>query len=173
MTAPALVIDGPVPPFRPLPAYPMPGQDRDGRRLYILARPVQFGTRYGWQTVPAGYVTDFASIPRLAAWRIHPLDRHAWAALLHDWRYAVGEPGKKALGDTMFDDRMRMDGVWGPRRALMHGSVQVGGRRGYARAPGWWETQNFADPETGEPAPPPFAREEAFDGARYGLVVAG
>lgn len=148
----------------------MPLQAREGRVLAVLAREVHFRTRFGWQRVPAGYVTDFASVPRFAAWRIHPLDRHAWAALLHDWRYAVAQPGHKVIADEMFRERMELDGVWQPRRTLMYRAVKLGGGGGYARAPGWWETQNFADPLTGLPAPPPFAREAAFDGGEHGLV---
>lgn len=167
-----LVIDGPVRLGRPLPAYPLPGRARDGRALFVTSRPVRFLTPYGWQEVPAGYVTDFASIPRVAAWRIHPLDRHAWAALLHDWRYAVGEPGKREMADAMFLNRLEMDGVWEPRRTVMYRAVQLGGEGGFKKAPTWWDTENFADPETGCGVRPPFFRTEAFDGQRYGLKAA-
>lgn len=36
-------------------------------------------------TVPAGFVTDLASIPRVARWLIPIAGRSAKAAVLHDW----------------------------------------------------------------------------------------
>lgn len=169
----ALAIDGPVPLGRPLPAVPLIGRRRDGRDLYVLIRPVRFGTRFGWLEVPSGYVTDFASIPRLVAWRIRPLDRHAWAAVAHDWLYAVGEPGKRDRADKVFAERLALDGVWKPRATLMRQAVERFGAGGYRKAPSWWATENFADPDTGEPVPPPFAREEAFEGRPFGMRAAG
>ncbi|RAK52148.1 DUF1353 domain-containing protein [Phenylobacterium deserti] len=155
-----------------LPACPLPGQARDGRPLYVLTRPIRYHTRFGVVTVPRGYVTDCASVPRVAAWRIGPLDKHAWAAVLHDWLYAIGEPGKKEMADTAFEDQMRADGVFSLRRELMHSAVVVGGGGGYKKAPTWWKTENFADPETGERVAPPFKREAAFVGQPFGMIAA-
>lgn len=67
--------------------------------------------------VPTGFVTDFASIPRLF-WRVtgHPIDKHhRYAALLHDYLYSVG-------GDE--DDRKYADKLY--RRMLE------------ASGMGWW-----------------------------------
>lgn len=159
-----LIINGRAPPV--LPAYPLPGRKREGRPLYVLARDLILDG----QPIPRGYVTDFGSIPWLFRWRINPLDRHAWGALGHDWRYAIGEPGKRGFADQRFLERMEVDGVFKLRRDAMFSAVRVGGGGGYGKAKTWWETENFADPETGEyPVPPPFAREDAFDGAAFGL----
>ena len=152
-----------------LPAYVMPDQDREGRTLYILTKDVVFYTSFGIQVVPRGYVTDFASIPRIVAWRIHPMDRHAWAALLHDWRYAVGEPGKKDIADRMFEQRMQIDGVSKARRTVMYEAVKYFGGGGYKKAKTWWATDNFRDLRTGNQTPPPCPREAAFDGEIMGL----
>lgn len=167
MTRKPLIIDGAAPIL--LPAYGMPTQKRESRSLYVIQRPIHFRTSRGWVRVPRGYVTDFASIPRLAAWRIHPFDAHAWAALLHDWFYAIGEPGQKPVADGLFLERMRVDSVWAARREVMFRAVQIGGGGGYAKAKTWWQDANFVDPDTGSPCPPPFAREDAFAGAPHGL----
>lgn len=160
-----LVVDGPGP--GAVPAYPLPKHRREDRPLYVMARSVLLDG----QLIPRGYVTDFGSIPRLAQWRIDPLDDHAWAALGHDWRYAIGEPGKRAFADQRFLRRMEIDGVNQVRRSIMYRAVRIGGEGGYRRAPSWWESENFRDPDTGLPVPPPFPREMAFDGQRFGLPV--
>lgn len=40
-------------------------------------------------TVPIDYITDFASVPRLFWSIISPIDRHAKAAVVHDYLYDV------------------------------------------------------------------------------------
>jgi hypothetical protein len=168
-----LIIDGPAP--RLLPARPLPSATRGGRPLYVLERTIHLRTKHGWERIPQGYVTDFGSIPRLATWatftRMQALGIHAWAALAHDWGYAIGEPGMRDVFDDIFAERMKVDGVPKLRRKLMVAAVKAGGGSGYKKAKGWWETENFADPETGEPVPPPFQREEAFARAPWGLQL--
>lgn len=167
-----LIIDGRAPEV--LPAWPMPRRARSERPLYVLGRTIHFRTRHGWLRVPCGYVTDFGSIPTAASIltlaNMRPLGTHAWAALAHDFMYAVGEPGRREIADDVFRERMEADGVPQARRAVMYRSVCTFGGRGYKRAPSWWDTENFADPESGQyPVSPPFAREDAFVGARWGL----
>jgi hypothetical protein len=167
-----LVVDGRAPAV--LPAYPLPGRARGAHPLYVLERTIYFRTLHGWHRVPRGYVTDFASIPDVVIWlsfsRLEPLAAHAWAAVAHDFGYAIGEPGKRPAFDGIFRERMELDGVPAARRWEMYNGVRLGGQGGYDKAPGWWSTENFADPETGEyPVPPPFRREEAFAGARWGV----
>lgn len=163
------VVDGPSPLV--LPAYALPRLSREDRVLYVLTKGVAFHTSFGIQRIPAGYVTDFASIPRLAAWRIHPLSDHAWAALLHDWRYAIGEPGKKNIADQMFRERMEIDKVNAVRRKTMYEAVHLFGGGGYEKAKTWWPTENFRDRHTGMPVIPPCQREDAFDGQPWGLEL--
>lgn len=156
-----------------LPVNPLTWRERGGRPLFVHWRTIHLETMHGWIRIPRGYVTDFGSIPGVATWlsfsRLRPFDTHAMAADGHDWPYAIGESGKRPMWDDAFLDRMKTDGVNPARRSIMHRAVRVGGDGGYKRAPSWWDTENFADPETGEPIPPPFRREEAFIGARWGL----
>ena len=153
-----------------LPAYVMPHQARGGLTLYVLAAAVTYHTAYGAQTIPRGYVTDFASIPWVAARHISPTASHAWAALLHDWRYSIGEDGKRHIADRMFRDQMILDDVNPTQRDLMFAAVRLFGTGGYRRAKGWWNTDNFAAPWNGRPRRPPFRREDAFDGRPFGLI---
>lgn len=166
-----LVIDGPAPDV--LPAWPMPRRARAERPLFVIGREIHFRTGFGWVRVPRGYVTDFGSIPQVAQVislaNIRPLGAHAWAALLHDWLYAIGEPGMREIADACFRDRMGIDGVPSVRRSIMYSAVRLGGGGGYNRAKEWWSTENFADPESGVyPVAPPFAREDGFTGRAWG-----
>ena len=156
-----------------IPAFPMAGFERQRRPLSVLQRELWFKTSAGWVRVPAGYVTDFASIPWLATvatgMDLQALGPWAWRAILHDWLYAIGEPRLRQLADDLFLEGMALDGVPKAKRLIMHRAVRLGGAGGYKRAADWWETANFADPETGAyPIKPPFAREEAFAGRTWG-----
>lgn len=166
-----LLIDGRA--FGPLPACPLPGHERERRPLYVMERTVYLRTVHGWERIPKGYVTDFGSIPPLATaltlTDLQPLGRHAWAALAHDYCYAVGEDGRRQVADEIFRGRMEVDQVPALRREVMFRAVRLGGAGGYAEAKSWWATENFADPDTGEPVAPPFTREEAYAGQRWGL----
>ena len=157
-----------------LPACPLPGHDRERRPLFVIEKRIHAWTPYGWVLIPRGYVTDFASIPVLASlltgMDLQALGPWAWAAIIHDMRYAVGEPGKRAEADATFHWRLGVDGVHPVTREVLYRAVRLGGGGGYASAAKWWETANFADPETGAyPVKPPFAREEAFAGRAWGI----
>lgn len=68
-------------------------------------------------TVPAGYVTDFASVPRVF-WAIAPpLGPYAKAAVVHDWYCEHPEILGRAKTDKMFYDGMRILNV-SPRLAF-------------------------------------------------------
>lgn len=170
--APPLVVDGAAPAV--LPAYPLPGHDRSLRPLYVVERTINFKTLHGWVRVPEGYVTDFASIPILASYlsgmRLQPLGRWAWAAVLHDWGYAIGQPGYRPVIDDMLRERMDIDGVGGFARTIIYRAVRIGGQGGYDEAAKYWDAADFADPVWGAyPVTPPFARVEAFVGGAWGL----
>lgn len=169
--SPALIVDGPA--AFPLPAYPLPWLVREDRPLFVIERLIYLRTAYGWVRIPRGYITDFGSIPALASavtlTKLQPIGRHAWAAIPHDFGYAIGEEGKKPVFDEIFRARMEVDGVPAVRREIMFAAVHLFGGGGYRQAKTWWDTENFADPETGQRVAPPFARAEAFAGQRFGL----
>lgn len=149
------------------PAMPRPlvvavldrDEEKAGRTTAILAEG--FGYRHtasgAVMEVAAGYTTDFASIPSLVRAIFPPFGRHAKAAVLHDWLYLLGEPGRRAFADRIFLDAMRdlQVGLW--RRGLMYWAVRVGGGRGYEGESKTW-VQAFRAWRTGEPAPPPGER---------------
>jgi hypothetical protein len=161
------------------PAMPKPltvsindkARERDGLTTAVLVNP--FGYRDEHEklqiVVPGGFLTDFASIPGWARKIVSPFGRHAKAAVLHDWLYAIGEPGLKDEADRVFDHAMQELEVDTLAREIMVGAVRIGGGGGYDRAPQDWAS-SFADPVTGDLKTPPFARETAFVGQPNGPV---
>lgn len=87
-------------------------------------------TRIIQHTVPAGFVTDFASIPR-GLWNIFPpTGPYAPAAVLHDFMY-VRAWGTKAEADKIFRKSMKQLGVPYWKRWSMWAAVRIGGKGNY------------------------------------------
>lgn len=80
--------------------------------------------------VPAGYVTDLASVPRVL-WSIFPPHgRYAKAAIIHDWMYDIGLRTKREA-DRIFLDAMKVLKVPAWRRSLMYIAVRLFGKGKY------------------------------------------
>lgn len=98
-------------------------------------------------TVPAGFRTDFASVPRAAVWLIPKFGRWTLAAIVHDL-LCVGlarahRGGPAPLADARETDRifariMRELGVPLLLRWLMWTGVRYGALFNPARRAGWW-----------------------------------
>jgi len=56
-------------------------------------------------TVPVGYITDFASVPRVFWPLISPIDNHAKAGALHDFLYTEGKHTRKEC-DKIFKEAL-------------------------------------------------------------------
>lgn len=80
--------------------------------------------------VPAGFITDFASIPRLF-WPVigHPMGRYAQAAVIHDWMYA--DDYDRSYADSVFLEAMGVLGVGWVRRHIMWLAVRLFGWLAY------------------------------------------
>lgn len=102
--------------------------------------------------IPKGFETDFASVPFWAAGVLDTLGSATEAAVVHDYLYAVGEPGQREKADTIFLDALTQQHMDPIRRKLMYEAVRAGGAQAYG-APAEWR---FVDPETQKPvkAPP-------------------
>lgn len=76
--------------------------------------------------VPAGFETDFASVPRFF-WRVFPpVGEWNRAAALHDYLYERTRVSK-LLADTFFYEALRSDGVGRVTRLVMYAAVRVFG----------------------------------------------
>lgn len=85
--------------------------------------------------IPAGFWTDFASIPGFVTiltlgW-IKILDEHIKAALLHDWLYYSGLLFNRKISrykcDLLFLDAMEVCGTGYVKRNTMYAGVRSGG----------------------------------------------
>ena len=76
--------------------------------------------------IPAGFITDCASVPR-GLWNLFPpTGSYAKAAVFHDWLYRGGKVSRKHA-DTLFLDAMECLGIhWVVRNTLYIG-VRLGG----------------------------------------------
>lgn len=77
-------------------------------------------------TVPAGFVTDLASIPRAFHWLIPVNGKHRAAAIIHDYLY-VTKDRSRAEADSIFLEAMKSSGVRWSQRQTMYLAVRAGG----------------------------------------------
>jgi uncharacterized protein DUF1353 len=91
--------------------------------------------------VPAGFRTDFASVPRVVTWLVPRFGAYTLAAILHDWLCSVGIASGVVTpreADGLFRRVMRESGVPVLRRWLMWAGVRWGALTDPQRRPGWW-----------------------------------
>ncbi len=106
----------------------------DGR-TWIVALPVTF--RYAGPditidgVVPAGFQTDFASVPRFF-WRVlPPTGEYGIAAVIHDWLYQSKSVSKREA-DLVFLAAMQELNVAGWKRKIMFNAVHWFGCHAYS-----------------------------------------
>lgn len=92
-----------------------------------LVRPLHYtdATGQSWG-IPAGFITDLASIPRALHWLIPVNGQHRAAAILHDYLYVV-QTCARHQADALFLDAMTTSGVRWTQRHAMHAAVRVAG----------------------------------------------
>ena len=80
--------------------------------------------------VPAGFSTDFASIPRpLWAWAA-PHGKHSLAAVVHDYLY-LEQRFSRRVNDAIFYRMLRALGVRPTKAWAMWAAVRIGGGKRY------------------------------------------
>lgn len=80
-------------------------------------------------TIPAGFSTDFASVPRPFVWLLPKYGVYTRAAILHDY-LVVERPVSPVEADRMFRDALKELGTPLIRRWMMWAGVRLGGRLG-------------------------------------------
>lgn len=114
----------------------------DDERWAVVEPLVYRGTRDRF-VVPAGFRTDFATVPRVVVWLVPRFGRYTAAAILHDWLVTVGiESGVVTTreADGVFRRVMRESGVPVVRRWLMWTGVRWGAVGDPVRGAGWWRS---------------------------------
>lgn len=109
----------------PLVVSPMP----DGRRWrLVFSFQYHLGTEYSndFISVPAGFVTDFASTPPPIWWLIPPWGKYGKAAIVHDYLYQTGQR-TRLEADDIFKEAMTVLGVARWRIEVMYRAVRLFG----------------------------------------------
>lgn len=122
---------------------------RDGRSLWGLERELGYRTSIGGEgtiTVPAGFVTDLASIPRLLTSALPPDGPWTKAAVIHDALYFCrgglelwhgkriidrATPYTRAEADDILREAMADRGVGVVARNIIWSGVRAGGASGF------------------------------------------
>ena len=99
----------------------------DGRRWKVMKEFVyHVGDKQSTEVikVPRGFITDFASIPRLF-WTVigHPTGRYGKAAVVHDFTYAKALYKRKRC-DEIFAEAMRVLRIGWLKRIVMYQAVR-------------------------------------------------
>jgi len=90
--------------------------------------------------VPAGFRTDFATVPRVVTWLVPRFGAYTLAAILHDWLVSEGlRTGvvTSRQADGIFRRVMRESGVPVLRRWIMWAGVRWSALTEEDRRPGW------------------------------------
>src|SRR5262245_43933742 len=106
---------------------------RDEGGTFVLAEPLAYESAVlgGVLTVPAGFPTDFASIPR-GLWTIlPPVGKYDAGAVCHDKLYRDGAFGGRSIArgvaDRMLHEAMVVSGVGRVQRYLIYAGLRIGG----------------------------------------------
>lgn len=95
---------------------------------FMLNEPYSYriGKTQETLTIPAGFVTDYASIPAIFRGIFERQGRYSRAALVHDYLYATGACSRKQ-SDNIFMIAMKESRVSKLTRGAIYGGVRVGG----------------------------------------------
>jgi len=100
--------------------------DAEGSR-WCLVEPLSYAGRRETFVVPAGFTTDFASVPQALTWLVPRYGRYTKAAILHDHLWGLCRKGEFdwADADGILRRAMRELDVPFLRRWLMWGAVRL------------------------------------------------
>lgn len=109
----------------------------NGKRLIVITRAFPVVSSLGCFTVHSGFLSDGASIPRMAQAIVgNPFDEYLEDAVAHDWLYS------KASDRLMFDrseaDHVLKETMWNRcipvwKVAAFHAAVRLGGWKSYKK----------------------------------------
>ena len=110
---------------------------KDGVRWFVMEHYFRVITSKGMFTVPTGFVTDIASVPKAFQSILSPMGEFAPAAIAHDWMYSRASngyfPADRAMADRIFLELMYNLGVpWHTRTAIYY-AVRLAGNLNYKR----------------------------------------
>ena len=92
---------------------------------YELTHPLRYATGLDVWEVPKGFVTNFASVPRIVRPFITGHGKDRYAATLHDYLYSIKHDRREA--DAIFLEAMEVCRVNWLTRHAMHKAVRLAG----------------------------------------------
>lgn len=121
-----------------LKAFPLPlilkaGDYEKGKRLWILEAPFICVSSFGVITIPEGFETDLASIPKFLHNLCGPADELLYASIPHDYLYETGK-GTKEQADKVFLEALFNLGVPWYKRNLAFIAVKYFGRGNFRKS---------------------------------------
>jgi hypothetical protein len=109
---------------------------RGHSRIFRLTAPFSYLSSRGPITVPTGFETDGASIPRVFWSILDPFGPYFKAAVIHDWLYSRhNRRFTRAQSDELFKEAMFNNGLDWIRRELIYSAVRLAGWRNYNGKP--------------------------------------
>jgi hypothetical protein len=105
---------------------------KNGRTIFRLTAPFRYVSSLGEIKVPAGFVTDGASIPRVF-WNIFdPYGPYLKAAVVHDYLYSpLNDDYYRGEADCIFKEAMYNMGIGWPTRETIYRAVRLFGRSSF------------------------------------------
>jgi len=106
----------------------------DGK--WEILEPLIYVSDIVWKiVVPEGFISDFASVPRIPVIYAMVGNCSHRAAVIHDYLYRIGaKPDvKREIADWVFDEAMGVKNVPRWRRWIMWAGVRIGGRGAYKK----------------------------------------
>lgn len=104
------------------------GGMRGDSQIFVLIHYFRFLSTVGIITVPAGFLTDGASVPRIF-WNIFPpYGSYFRAAIIHDFLYSCRNTKFNRLeSDRIFLEAMTVLGIGWLKRQTIYRAVRLGG----------------------------------------------
>lgn len=124
-----------------MPFHEYSAHVRVSQHLALLTEPLRYSGQRQSFIVPAGFVTDFASVPRWVTWLVPTLGSYTLAAILHDWLCTVGITAGIVTSrdaDGIFRRVAREEGTGPVTRWLLWTGVRWGALLSRRRRTGWW-----------------------------------
>lgn len=102
---------------------------------WVLTRPLVYESELlnAIITVPEGFQTDLASVPRLPVIYAMVGDTARAAAVVHDFLYGRPDLCSRKVADAVLQEACGASGVSGWRAWLMWAGVRIGGSSHYAK----------------------------------------
>ncbi|MGK2963176.1 MAG: DUF1353 domain-containing protein [Gemmatimonadaceae bacterium] len=116
------------PPRLDIPATPLIESFADGRNWILMGYLIhRFGSTPHVLIVPAGFVTDLASVPDIAEPLLPRAGEYSDAAILHDYLYWT-QSCTREQADNLMSIAMKEAGVAPWKDLLIHSAVRLGGQ---------------------------------------------